>query len=1083
MTGRPSKLGMMALGLLAVAAVAAIALASPPAGAQTDPPAFGIGDWRVDDVTVIEDRSIILDGNLSVMAEGDLTLRNVTLLFKCRSGQGRSITVQGGGSLSVLSSTLGSTRLRAQWGFSVPEGSNLTILGSNIQECSMVSVGTTHAVIEGNTIEGGGVGIGIVNGAAPIRNCTFSGTVGISTAGTWVEDCTFAGHTHKGIVIVGGYPRISRCTFVDMYATGIYLSYHGAEVVDCTFEDSRRGIWTEEFCTPSRVENCTFERVEVAISIRGSIMEVVNGHFLNCSMAIDSREMSRINWTVTDEAIALGGPVSLSGEVVLTEGARLTCIDCIEFEQWNLEHDGRSISLAPGSVLKLVRTRLEPPEEDQLKPWIPGGCLPLVLQGEGATLSLQEVSRLDVSFPVRLGQLHCRDMRLTLGSWEVGHVEMVDTVLRVDPAPGSASLTINAMQGGPGGGEAGFLDGCHVEGISPNSSAGRPWLDLLGGRLVCHDSLFNLSGWLETGGVRLPTAQGGASLEAYWSVRVTVVWQSQVPIPSQAVEMEDAEGTLSGAVTGPTGKAVFRDVLTEEALASDVVRSLLPLTFRVNMSGLRGTSALEEVVGPVDVGVVVKDLVRPTLVVDQGRFLATNRSTVRVTGRASDAHSGLAFVEASLGKDVFTRVHVSPQDGGFSFDVEADDLYQTLMVRAYDRVGNFRAWALMIHFSQREPYLTVYEPANEAWVRSAVVMVVGETDPNSTVEVAGLLQHTENGSFRLFVPLVEGRNVLSLRSTDLAGNTNVTTLELFLDTRPPELTILEPMEPYQSTRNATEVIRGRAEPGCTVMINAVVLVPDVTGGFKARTSLDQGSTLYIVQAIDRAGNTAVAEIVFVLDSEPPELVVAFPPEDGLLTNRTTIAVELQTDIVTLLDGVPTGDVLTVNGMPVNVTEADVRFELELEEGDNDIVFRVADAAGNELVVVRMVRVDTSPPSLALFGELPVITTSPFMDLAGSTEPGSVVVVNGLTTLVDENGTFRKTVLLSSGTNRIVIVSKDGYGNRATRLVLVEMMPETPPPKESRTSLHPIMIGMTVAVLFVEGVAVGLYARRARRRPR
>jgi len=1068
MTGTFRTILSVPLGLITVVAI--IALVAPDSQGQTEPPTFGIGNWTVSDVTVVEDDFVLMDGNVTVKPGGDLTLRNVTILFMCEWSREHGLSVRDGGTLRIENSTLGSTRLRVKWTFYASGGSTLRILDSMIQECGGFTMGTTDSIIERNDFKGGG--IGLCPDAPPVRNCTFSGG-GVFTSGTWVVDCTFVGGTY-GIRVVGEIiPRIIRCTFRDIIFAGVRLgsknlhgvSLGGAVIIDCSFEYSRWGVWSEGGCRPSIIENCTFERVENAVSIANGSLEIVNGRFFNCTQFIDSHEDSRIDWTVTERAIAVGGSISLSGDLVLRDGARLDCIDCIELAQWNVEAIPRNITLGKGSTLKLVRTALRPPEQDVQKKWIPSNCLPLVIQGDEATLSLVDVRKINLSFPLRLGNLSCRDSRLPLGSWTVQYIDLADSLLYADPAGGEAMIRVTGRLGPTGQLEAGHITRCELDGIPSNG----PWLNVSGGRLICRETLYDLPGWLATGGIRLPVSEDVASIESYWSMKVKVVWQSQVPIPSQTVVITDGEGSEHSVVTGPDGTAYATNVLTEVALAAARVRSLLPFTYSVNMSGLTGERVLEKVSGPIEIAVLVRDLIVPTLMVDQGRFLATNRSTYTITGRASDAHTGLAFIEVAIQPDLFHRVDVAPENGTFSFEVELSQLYQTLYIRAYDWVGNRAVWSLVIHYSQREPFLTIYEPVNGSWVNTDPVLIVGVTDPNSTVEVGGRLQHTENGTFMLLVPLVDGLNILSVLSTNLAGNSIVMSLKLFLDTDPPLLEILEPLDKHHYTESATGVISGRAEPGSTVLVNTVELLMDEDGGFSAKTSLDQGPTLFIVQAIDGAGNKAVAEIVFVLDSVPPDLSVVFPPEDGLRTNRTSVTLELSTDMVTEKDGKPTGDILTVNGDAITVTGSEVRVVLELVEGVNEVAIRVTDAMGNLQEVTRMVWVDTTPPALELVGEYPHATTDAYLTVGGRTEPGTIVTVNGLHTQVEDNGTFSLTVLLGSGTNIIDIVAEDAFGNNASVEVRTDMMPAGPEPNESEVAWYPILLVIAAVVLVAEGI--------------
>ncbi len=102
-----------------------------------------------------------------------------------------------------------------------------------------------------------------------------------------------------------------------------------------------------------------------------------------------------------------------------------------------------------------------------------------------------------------------------------------------------------------------------------------------------------------------------------------------------------------------------------------------------------------------------------------------------------------------------------------------------------------------------------------------------------------------------------------------------------------------------------------------------------------------------------------------------------------------------------------------------------------------------------------------------------------MTVRGRTEPGTIVIVNGLHTQVEDDGTFSRTVLLSSGTNIIYVVAEDGFGNSASVDVRTDMMPTGPEPKESEVAWFPILLALATVGLVVEGIVLYLRSKEAR----
>ena len=87
---------------------------------------------------------------------------------------------------------------------------------------------------------------------------------------------------------------------------------------------------------------------------------------------------------------------------------------------------------------------------------------------------------------------------------------------------------------------------------------------------------------------------------------------------------------------------------------------------------------------------------------------------------------------------------------------------------------------------------------------------------------------------------------------------------------------------------------------------------------------------------------------------------------------------------------------------------------------------------------RYVVADTTPPFLIVTSpESGAETTVPSITVAGETEPGAELFVNGMLTLVDAmTGAFETTVALTEGDNDIILIASDSWGNSATVTVTV-----------------------------------------------
>jgi len=92
------------------------------------------GDWVVDGVEVVENETILLNGDLIVESEGSLTLRNVTLKLSCQYDGQHRISVKPGGSLSIYDGSISATEGGNRFTFMVA-GDHFLMKDSEIHGC------------------------------------------------------------------------------------------------------------------------------------------------------------------------------------------------------------------------------------------------------------------------------------------------------------------------------------------------------------------------------------------------------------------------------------------------------------------------------------------------------------------------------------------------------------------------------------------------------------------------------------------------------------------------------------------------------------------------------------------------------------------------------------------------------------------------------------------------------------------------------------------------------------------------------------------------------------------------------------
>jgi hypothetical protein len=231
--------------------------------------------------------------------------------------------------------------------------------------------------------------------------------------------------------------------------------------------------------------------------------------------------------------------------------------------------------------------------------------------------------------------------------------------------------------------------------------------------------------------------------------------------------------------------------------------------------------------------------------------------------------------------------------------------------------------------------------------------------------------------------------------------------------------------------------------------------------------------------VDVAGNENVTEIVFVLDSLPPGLIVLVEGEDATQYTGDGLF-RTSAESVTLTIFTDEDSLLRLAGEEYPVTGTEIVLDYPLVVGFQTIDVSVEDMAGNvyQAAPIR-VDVDWVPPTLNLDQSMPNDTEETLLNLRGQTEPNCTVTVNGVRVSVDANGLFVKNFLLNEGTNRLEIISTDRYGQTTTLVYQVSMVAPEPEPWPDSPSLFPLMLAITIAILVVEVVVLQLYWRRKR----
>jgi len=269
------------------------------------------------------------------------------------------------------------------------------------------------------------------------------------------------------------------------------------------------------------------------------------------------------------------------------------------------------------------------------------------------------------------------------------------------------------------------------------------------------------------------------------------------------------------------------------------------------------------------------------------------------------------------------------------------------------------------------------------------------------------------------------------------------------------------------------LLEGTTEPGSSLWLNdqPQPIVLSSNGGFSLRHLLREGENRIELTAVDPSGNASSVTRNVTLVLRPPEIILDNPPDD-LWINQRLLSVQGRAD--------PDAQLL-VDGKEAAV-DADGRFNVDvlLEEGENVLRVQATDPVGNETAVERRVFLKLQPPPITITSvQEGAQVNEPSLLVAGQTEAGAIVRVNGQEVAIDTQGGFQNVVNLVDGLNLIRVEALDRANNAAvtTRSVTYTANVSRPAGSTLRTALTAGAVGAAL-VLALWILLGGLYGPNA-----
>ncbi len=440
----------------------------------------------------------------------------------------------------------------------------------------------------------------------------------------------------------------------------------------------------------------------------------------------------------------------------------------------------------------------------------------------------------------------------------------------------------------------------------------------------------------------------------------------------------------------------------------------------------------------------------------------------------------------------------------FTYKVTLVEGPNTISVISIDPLGNIELKRMTVTLDTQTPYVILINPTEEgAMTNEAMFMVEAQLEDGLDVTINGHrivygapAYEYWNGVLTYNVSLEPGDNVLVLQARDAADNLLIIERVITFDTTAPWIQVISPSAGAKLARPEVTII-GTVEPTATLLIEG----EDVTvqNGYFERTILAvEGRNNIVVNAMDPAGNSYEETLVIFIDTQEPKVMLTAPEEDNMLVTTNMFSIN-GTVAVQNPQGqtVVTATKILLNGLDYTVIE-DARvpialsedgtfsISVELMEGRNEFTVTVMDEVGNRATASRTVRLDTHAPTLVAYFD-PVnreatVVTSPAstVNIAGYTDPGSVLTIEGILVPVADDGTFLMPFVLNPKNivTDIDIESVDSAGNvRLIKQSITFVPVEEKDDAESNWGLWFLVISLIILV--VVGV-VSAYVVRSRR---
>lgn len=331
-------------------------------------------------------------------------------------------------------------------------------------------------------------------------------------------------------------------------------------------------------------------------------------------------------------------------------------------------------------------------------------------------------------------------------------------------------------------------------------------------------------------------------------------------------------------------------------------------------------------------------------------------------------------------------------DGTFSTQTTLKEGANAIQLQVLDSAGNSASQLLSGVLDTQPPPLSITSPQDGTTTAQPTLSVAGVAEAGAIVTVNGSTASVDaSGNFSGSIPLVPGKQEVTVVAKDAAGNATQKVLTVTLNASASPVVLEAPVDGLV-TGDANLLVKGVAldAESLTVQGSHVSVAPD--GSFQTTVLLAEGSNTIVAQATLSSGLAATAQATVILDTKKPTGSLLLPEA----THQSPLTVQLQGEDNVGLKSVEVSespDFANAQLLPLSGSQGSATTSVSLtSDGTHTLYARFTDLAGNQQIASASVLLDTHAPTGTLTPDLPkpYLTGDPKLSftLAGEDSGGS-----------------------------------------------------------------------------------------------